>query len=293
MATLAGGKAYFLNEPTGLEQILLKDVMEHTGSTAIEKTLKPTVTKKVEILDGVGMEVAPALKGYVKFKAKPSAETILSIDDKDPLLSRWQYGLGRSVVFASDAKSRWAADWVSWNGFDKFWTNVFRDLLPHSAAGEARVGYDSASGDLVVDYRLGRNVEEPKKLPAIFAIGPNGFQKPVAITKQADGSFHGKVAIGQRQGLFRIRPLAESRAFPEAGFYQQEQERQDYGSNQFLLKEIADFTGGRFNPNPRDVFDAGGRSIASTVHLWPGLLGLAIVLNLIELFLRKARAAKA
>ena len=113
VATLAGGKAYFLNEPTGLEQILLKDVMEHTGSTAIEKTLKPTVTKRVEILDGVGVEVAPALKGYVKFEAKPSAETILSIDDKDPLLSRWQYGLGRSIVFASDAKSRWAADWVT------------------------------------------------------------------------------------------------------------------------------------------------------------------------------------
>ena len=31
VAALAGGKSYFLNEPAGLEQILLKDVMEHTG----------------------------------------------------------------------------------------------------------------------------------------------------------------------------------------------------------------------------------------------------------------------
>ena len=132
IANLAGGKAYFLNEPSGLEQILLKDVMEHTGSTAIEKTLKPVIANKAEIIDGVGIEQAPPLKGYVKFEAKPTADTILSIDQKDPLLTRWQYGLGRSVVFTSDAKSRWASDWVTWSGFDKLWTNIFRDLLPHS-----------------------------------------------------------------------------------------------------------------------------------------------------------------
>jgi uncharacterized membrane protein/uncharacterized protein YegL len=293
VATLAGGKAYFLNEPTGLEQILLKDVMEHTGSTAVEKSLKPIVAKKAEVIDGVGIETAPALKGYVKFEAKPSAETILSIDQKDPLLTRWQYGLGRSVVFASDAKSRWASDWVAWKGFDTFWTNVFRDLLPHSQAGEAKAEYDSASGELVVDYHLGRDTEEPRKLPAIFVIGPAGFQKPVPVVKMADGSFRGRIVIGQRQGLFRVRPVEESRAFPEVGFYRPEQELQDYGSNEFVLKEVAAFTGGRFQPNPKSVFDAAGRSIASSMRLWPGLLGLAIVLNLVELFLRKARVGLA
>ena len=36
-ALLAQGKAYFLNDPSGLEQIVLRDVKEHTGSTAVEK----------------------------------------------------------------------------------------------------------------------------------------------------------------------------------------------------------------------------------------------------------------
>ena len=31
VASVAGGKSYFLNEPAGLDQIVLKDVMEHTG----------------------------------------------------------------------------------------------------------------------------------------------------------------------------------------------------------------------------------------------------------------------
>ena len=290
VAAMANGKSYFLNEPAGLEQILLKDVMEHTGSTAVEKTLNPIVAKNVEILDGVGMETAPALKGYVKYIAKPTSDTILKIDQKEPLLVRWQYGLGRAVVFASDAKSRWAADWVAWKGFDKLWTNIFRDLLPHAQTGEAKAEYDSASGDLIVNYQIGKDVDEPKKLPNIFVFGPNGFQRPVPVTKLGDKSYRGKLHIGQLQGLFRIRPLEESRAFPEVGYYRQEQEMLDYGSNQFLLRSISEFTRGRFNPAPKQVFDAGGRSQASSLRLWPGLLALAIALNLAELIMRKGRA---
>ena len=92
-------------------------------------------------------------------------------------------------MFASDAKARWAADWITWKGYDKFWTNVARDLLPHAQAGEATVEFDSANGDLVVDYRLGRDVEEPAKIPEIFAFGPDGFQKPIAVKKIAAGQY--------------------------------------------------------------------------------------------------------
>jgi hypothetical protein len=35
------------------------------------------------------------------------------------------------------------------------------------------------------------------------------------------------------------------------------------------------------------VFDAGGRTLASTLQLWPGLLAFAIIANLAELVMRK------
>lgn len=291
IAALAGGKSYFLSDPSGLEQILLRDVMEHTGTTAVEKSLKPIVGTGAQILDGVGIEQAPALKGYVRFIAKPTSDTILKIDRDQPLLVRWQYGLGRSMVFTSDAKSRWAADWIGWAGYDKFWINVFRDLLPHTQPAEAKADYDSVTGELVVNYRLGGEVDDPGAPPSIYAFGPGGFQKPVAITKMADGAYRGRIAIGSRQGLFRIRPLVETRAFPEVGLYRQEQELTDFGSNEFLLKQVAAYTGGRFDPAPKQVFDPGNRAIASTMRLWPALLALAILLNILELILRKLRAA--
>jgi uncharacterized membrane protein len=287
VASSAEGKAYFLNEPEGLEQILLRDVQEHTGVTAVEKNIQPRVLKPAEILEGVGIESAPALHGFVRYQARPSADAILAADHDDPLLVRWQYGLGRSVVFTSDAKNRWAANWITWPGFDKLWANIFRDLLPHAPQAETSADFDRASNELVVDYRLSRNVEDPAKIPDIFVVGPNGFQQPLKTTKVAAGHYRGRVGIGPAQGLFRIRPVEDSRAFPEVGFYRQEDEMQEYGNNEALMRQIASATGGRFNPSPKQIFDANGRGIRATLDLWPALLALAIALNLAELVMRK------
>ncbi len=287
VALLAKGKSYFLSDPSGLEQILLKDVQEHTGTTAVEKPVRVEVIKQADILEGVGMEAAPSLRGYIRYLSKPTADTILRVDQRDPLLVRWQYELGRVAVFTSDAKSRWSSPWMSWSGFDKFWANVLHDLLPHAQASEATASYDSANDELVVDYRLGRHVDDPLVPPNLYLFGPGGFQIPAKVTKMAAGNYRLRAPIGRRQGLFRVRPFQESKAFPEVGFYRAEDELSDYGSNEFVMKEIAQATGGRFNPKPREVFDSGQRSIPSTMELWPILLAAAIALNLAELIFRK------
>jgi hypothetical protein len=283
----AGGKSYFLTEPQGLEQILLRDVVEHTGSTAVEKVLVAELAKSADILEGLDFPKAPSLKGYIRFIPKPSADILLNIDRKEPLLARWQYGLGRSAVWTSDAKPRWATDWLAWPGYDKLWTNLTRDLLPRAQAGEATAEFDTASGRMVIDYRLGKDVPEPASIPKIFAIGPGGFEKPVTVRKVAAGTFRGEVEVGTQQGLFRVRPVEDSRSFPEVGLYRPEAELSTYGSNEALLRQVAEFTGGRFQPNPSAVFEAGERSVPSSMSLWPGLLGLAVALSLAELVLRK------
>jgi Mg-chelatase subunit ChlD len=317
IAATSGGRSYFLNDPQGLEQILLKDVQDYSGSTAIEKALEPVVEHRAEILEGTAMETAPPLKGYARFIAKPGAETILGIGVQsaaktpaeepetpyssgtansgseptkmDPLYVRWQYGLGRAAVFSSDAKSRWAEAWVTWPGFDKFWINVARDLLTHTAPTEATADYDSANGDIEVSYRLSEDFLTPAAVPRIFVIGPQGFEQRIDIEKTANRLYRGRVHIGRLSGLFRIRPVTETAAFPEIGLYRQRQESNDFGSNDAVLARISSMTGGRFNLAPDAVFKADGRYIYSSWRLWPALLALAIVFTLAELILRKWR----
>jgi hypothetical protein len=132
-------------------------------------------------------------------------------------------------------------------------------------------------------------VKDPAVAPEIFALGPEGFRQPVEMSRAAERWYRGRLPIGDLQGLFRVQPAVPTRAFPEAGLYLATDELREYGNDETLLRQLAQATGGRFNPEPRQVFDAGGRTALSTLELWPGLLGLALLLNLAELGARKWR----
>jgi len=101
----AQGKAYFLNDPSGLEQIgcgRQGAYRLHGGGEDVH----PEYESRRDS-GRVGIETAPPLRGYVRFLARPTTDLILRAGPEDPLLVRWQYGLGRAAVFTSDAKNRW------------------------------------------------------------------------------------------------------------------------------------------------------------------------------------------
>jgi len=287
VAETAKGKAHFVDDPAMLQQILLKDVMEHTGSTAIEGDIHVKLTRKSEVTEGIDFEKAPALHGFIKFDAKPSADLLLTLDREDaPLLARWQYGLGRAAVFTSDAKGRWAADWLKWEGYDKLWANTLRDLLPRSQSQETSIRFEDATKRLLVEYRTDP-AKGLKAAPELFLFGRDNYRLPVAAEMAAPGLFRVTAPTADRRGLFRIRPLQESVDFPEVGYYLDEAEINDYGNDERLLQEVATYTNGQFNPSPATVFDPGNVRFDAQTSIWPFLLGSAIVLQLIELFWRK------
>ena len=292
VARTAEGQPHFLLEVSGLTQLVLKDVMKHTGSSVMEKDVQPRVVQQTEVLNEVRIDEAGLLRGWVKFIAKSDAETILEIDDQygenDPLLVRWQYGLGRATVFTSDAKEVWATNWIDWDGFDIFWTNLLRDVLPRIHPVETSVALDSAEGEIVVRYSWaysGRR-ETVGRLPELYVFGPDNFQHVAQIRSVSSRLYEARVPVDERKGLFRMRPSSELDLFPETAFYRRGEEEENYGSNPTLLRKIATWTGGQFNPSPEDIFRSDAVREAS-MELWPGCLAVALLFSLVELAARK------
>lgn len=286
VAENAKGSAYFVEDPSMLQQILLKDVMEHTGSTAIEGNVSVKVVREAELTEGIDFAKAPPLKGFIKFEPKPAADLLLRVDREDaPLLARWQYGLGRSAVFTSDAKGRWAAEWLNWEGYDRLWANLVRDLLPRSASQESSIRFDEARNLLLVEYRV--DPAKRQRPPDLYLFGPDDYRRPLTVETVAPGLFRVEAPTGDRRGLFRVRPVEEIEEFPELGYYLEEQEINDFGNNERLLQQVAAYTGGRVNPSADQVFDPGSQRVQADTVLWPFLIAAALLLQLVELFLRK------
>src|SRR5581483_7697404 len=69
----------------------------------------------------------PPLRGYVATTPKAQSTVILASPTADPLLTEWQYGLGRVIAWTSDVSNRWSADWLNQGqSFESFWAQVVK-----------------------------------------------------------------------------------------------------------------------------------------------------------------------
>ena len=116
------GRFYNVQNASQLPQIFIKEAAVILKSAIFEDAFTPRQVAPSELIRGVS--AYPTLRGYVCTTPKPRAEIPLVSDKGDPILAHWQYGLGRAVAFTSDAKARWARDWLSWGQFRQFWSQI-------------------------------------------------------------------------------------------------------------------------------------------------------------------------
>lgn len=126
------GRSYYTTDPNELPRLFTKEASKVARPPLVDEPIKVKVVKPAQFLRGVDIEKAPFLLGYVPTKAKKKAEVILVSDVfNEPILARWNVGIGKAIAFTSDVKARWARHWLeSWSGgFSKFWTNLIRDSI--------------------------------------------------------------------------------------------------------------------------------------------------------------------
>ncbi len=141
-------ESLFVEETTQLLQLRLK-----------EKNFRPAARKKHVSLKGVELKKAPKLRGYVKLEAKPSAEVVMVGPEEHPMMVTWQYGLGQVTAMATDAGPRWSGNWLDWEGYSTFWTQLARWSLKRSEGQGTGVQVEVREGEVVLDVvrRTGLN----------------------------------------------------------------------------------------------------------------------------------------
>ena len=134
LAKQGGGRFYAAANPASIPDIFLKETQQVSGQQIVEEPFFPIQTSSSPILRGLD-DGLPQLLGYNGTTAKPAAQTVLVTARDDPLLAQWQYGLGRSVAWTSDSTGRWAKDWVGWNGFNRFFSQLVSWTFPGEETG--------------------------------------------------------------------------------------------------------------------------------------------------------------
>lgn len=151
VAETGNGRFYLTQRAADLPAIFAEETARAKRSYIVEKTFYPeAVTPWLPVADIV---VTPPLRGYVAATPKSAAQVVWNATDGDPLLAVWQYGLGRSVAWTSDATGRWASEWAAWEAFSSFWGGVVRAVLPSpdNSGLALRILSEGAQARVVVD----------------------------------------------------------------------------------------------------------------------------------------------
>ncbi|MEZ6130015.1 MAG: VWA domain-containing protein [Planctomycetaceae bacterium] len=293
IARVGKGRYYFTDDPAQVPQIFAKETVTASKSAIDEQPFIPVVVRATHALGDIDMESAPFLLGYVMTRPKPTSEVILSTEKGDPLLSWWRYGLGMTAAFTSDAKSRWAAEWMTWPGYGKFWTQVIRQIMRKSdtrgiqvqtaRTGELATVSVDAADDIgrflngaeveltVIDPRLQRHTSTMKQS------APGRYAQDVSLPQS--GSYHMEIAVKQNGQVVYRQSRGMMKGYSD--------ELRIRPTNEDLLREVASVSGGRYSPSAADLFKPTQVQATRPTPLWPWLLTIAVFLLLIDVALRR------
>ncbi len=186
------GRFYNVTSPADLPQIFIKEAAVVLKSAIHEEPFRPQAVVPSELTRGMGGY--PLLQGYVATTMKPRAETPLLTEKGDPLLAHWQYGLGRSVAFTSDAQARWASDWLSWEQYRQFWSQVVNWSLRklENAELDAEVSVEDGDGVLSVEALDAQGEFRNFLDLQATVVSPSGEREQVALRQSGPGRYEAR-----------------------------------------------------------------------------------------------------
>ncbi|MFN5731905.1 MAG: VWA domain-containing protein [Planctomyces sp.] len=293
IATLGRGRFYHAEDAAQVPRIFAKETLTASKAAINEEPFLPQIIRATRTLADIDLESAPLLLGSVVTRPKAAAEVILATEKGDPLLAWWRYGLGMTGAFTSDAKNRWAAEWISWPGFGKFWTQTMRQLMRPGGSQNLNLTVQQQGQQAVVTVNalLPDGTFLNTADVSINVINPALQQTTVPLPQTAPGQYAATIPLGQN-GIWNLEATLKHSELPalrtSRSIYEgRSDEFRLRPTNQSFLQQLAAVSGGVWNPAPAEVFQEASRSTRRSVPLRTWLLSAAAFLLVLDVALRR------
>jgi uncharacterized membrane protein len=300
IARRGNGRNYFCDDPQSVPRIFAKETVTAGKSAIHEIPFIPRIVRPTQVLAEIDFDQAPFLLGFVATRPKPTSEFVLATETGEPLLAWWRYGLGVTVAFTSDAKSRWAAEWLPWPEFGRFWSQVVRHAMRKSEAKgvsvevERRADQVKLTVDAVDDFGNFRN--QARTAVSLIGPGPSNAKRTYDVPQTAPGRYAAEL-VAPEAGSYHleiVQRVGDRNLFRQSrGFvigYADELRLRPV--NHAVLRDIADRSGGKYEPDPRDLLEVDQPASMAHLGLWPYLLGLSLCLFVMDVSIRRWNVAR-
>lgn len=319
LATKTKGRFYNVTNPKSLPRIYQKEARIISRPLIYEQGTpwQPVLRYPTEPVTGIP-NVLPGITGFVQTALKeselvetPITSPVPQSGEVNPILAHWNYGLGRSVAFTSDAGRRWATSWPNWESYAAFWSQVVRwSMRPVDNRNLAlTVRREEGKIKIVVDALDKDNQFLNFLQMQASVLGPDLQPIRVGLAQTAPGRYEGTVEKAEQSGNYFVN-LGYSGPDNTKGIVTSgisvpySDEYRELRSNPTTLETIASLTNGEvhswktrgegeidiartaaeFDAFRRDAYTLPPRGFTP---LWPNFLWLAALLFLGDVAIRR------
>jgi Mg-chelatase subunit ChlD len=291
LARQGDGRYYFADHARDIPRLMTRETELATRGPLVEGNITPRQVGRDALLSTLGAAGLPPLSGYLVTSPKDLAEVLLVSDAADPLLARWQYGLGRAVAWTSDLRGRWSDAWVKWPSTAQLFSGLVGWTIA-PAQGPLRLGVraDAQTGYITVDET------EPGQQPGrvhVHVAQPGGAPLEIDLAATAPGRYEGSFPLNS-VGTYIVR-AEEQRdgsavGSAEAGLpVSYPAEFRQVTADTRRLEQIARAGGGHVLASPSAAFADNLAPISVPLPLQRTLLLVAAILLPVEVGLRRLR----
>jgi|GEM_PF-2242784 len=148
----------------------------------------------------VGALPEQSLNGYVRVKAKGVSETIAyEKASAHPLVSSWQYGLGRSTAIMFEPTGRGTSNWKEWSDYGKWLASI----MGHTANTQPYFDIKATLFDNAIDVLI--EVLDPSLdiFPVLNVVNPEDYAigREVMLSRKAPGLYAARFPFNADKNL--------------------------------------------------------------------------------------------
>jgi len=297
LAQKGGGNFYPAADILQVPDFFLKETIKAVGRYIVEEPFYPLPFGTSSILRGLDLGAMPILWGYNGTTPKQTARVVMSTPQGDPLLMTWQYGLGRSAVWTSDVTGRWATEWVAWDEFARFASQLVRWTLTAPRLQGITAQTQLENGEAILQVGAADEQGQPRNFLSLEAtlIGPDLQTQEITLEQVGAGQYEARTPLNE-SGTWLVQLHDDGETTEGVPNPAQQTlglvvpyspEYKNSSLNRSLLQMLADRTGGSELLNPVNAFLHNLPAADQAREIWRALLLTVALLFPLDVALRR------
>lgn len=202
LADKCGGRYYFSDLASDIPKIFAREVFLGSDSYIQNGVFALKVQRSHELTSNLFADGWPVIYGYIAATPKTASTPVIVSEDKDnPILTVWQYGLGRTVAWNSDVTGEWSGAFAGQDDYVQMWKRIVDYSTGNADMGEDRVDVVTVGEQTEITYQTDDYESGTEIL--VTVIDPEGKSTEEKLHATAPGQYTAQLPTPQT-GLYHF-----------------------------------------------------------------------------------------